>query len=243
MRWFVVLVRWLWSVIQPGAGLPRKAAIVVNLAPVLLPAAAIAAIASFRQWVQTDWHWIWLIGALFVGLLAVSSFRQYRALHPFLDIKINASRPIDHNYLDWMGSRYRIITLPYVQVDTRYSSPSQLEFRLVGKSWTLEQYPMSRIMQEEPMKFPSSMTNPKTFGKRPADEIERPAGEFTRNLNFAGSQDEIGIEPDLEGLRLEFRNVYVPDDPWKGFTVPGVFDSRLRNQAVVSKNVASAEPS
>jgi hypothetical protein len=196
----------------------------VNLLPVLLPAAAVAFIAKFQEWFQTDWHWLWLICAIFAALAIWSSLRQYLVLHPVLDIEIDASKPIETDYLDWGGARNSVITLPAVIVNTRSSPKCQLEFQLVGRSWTLGQYPMSRIIQEVP-KFTSSMTNPKVFG------AERPGGDFTRNLNFAALQSEIGSQPDLDGLQLRFRNRYVVNDQWTGFPVPGVFDSRLSKQS------------
>jgi hypothetical protein len=189
-------------------------AIFVNLAPVLLPAAAITFIADFRTWVLADWRWLWLGAALFGLLATISSFRQHRVLHPLLDIEIDANRQPDVETLHIDGWPYTVITLPQVVVNTYNTTRIQLEFRLLGAFGELGPLPFGGLVAKH-SKLTHYMTNPKVFGEEP--------GDHRQDLGFAETLDKLGHSPQLEGLRLRFRDRTRHRSPWHEFPVPGEF--------------------
>ena len=190
---------------------------VVNALAYLVPATIIAFTDDARSWFLEDWHWVWVIVGIVILLLVLSSYRQFAQLHPILDLRIEAQQPADHSYVDCLGARYRVITLPQVGVNTYNTARCQLEFELVGSFGHLGTQPFGRIQSLEP-RYANFMTNPKVFEDKP--------GVYRRDLAFADLQDKLGINPPLDGMRLRFRDVTQRDTEWREFALPGTYDTR-----------------
>ena len=113
---------WLLEVLRPIRTSGGKLERALNLGVLLSPGLALL-FQDFRNWAFANWRWAWLGLIGLVLLFAISSWRQFKVLHPILDIRIRVEHAAETERLDlWVS--YRVITLPFVCIGEHSSHSS-----------------------------------------------------------------------------------------------------------------------